>query len=448
VGRLTVRARLALLCVGTALAAGVHAQVGWATPADMVAELNAKREANGIPAGITLRDDWTQACKQHTEYMSLNSGQTHNEEPGKPGYTPEGAWAGRNSVLGGPFEEAPFHLIQLLAPQLAEMGVYGSCLTTWPGYTRPAPPIPVIYTYPGDGTRIYYKMRASEDPAPGQFLGLNPFDYTGPHIYVLPFGVGTGRITAASLTGPAGPVKVGWVDSSTPNLGGSYLSMGGIVIPAKPLRPKTTYRASVTFVSDKGESLKHDWSFQTFKRDPDFWIRPQSTINVHSKSPAPVTLTVSRLPSGRVLARRKVHSNQPWNPKLGGRVRVCAVQPANDDYEGAQECDDETWAKVTPDVRVAWGGASVALTVGKAARGRPVVVRFTRHECPPDYCKWGHGKGTSTVRRTVKLATRTVIPYPRKMSPYEILDISIKVAGFTRGGVPYGDYTNGRTYFR
>src|SRR5262249_55243813 len=155
---------------------------------------------------------------------------THYEDPNAPGYTPEGAWAGRNSVLASgaswdgdnPFENAPLHLDQLLGPRLSEMRADDSggwvCATTWPGMTRSAPPGPVVYTYPGDGaSSVPYTQTAHESPfVPGDFVGLPQGTTTGPHLYVLadgPSGSTQAHITGASLSGPDGPVEVRWVDN-------------------------------------------------------------------------------------------------------------------------------------------------------------------------------------------------------------------------------------------
>src|SRR5437764_4336928 len=99
--------------------------------------------------------------------MALNRSLTHFETPGQPGYTSGGDYAGRNSVLaqgadwsvGDPYEAAPLHLDQLLAPRLRVLGsadVDGfSCTTTFPGWTRPDPRALTVYSYPGAGGSIY-----------------------------------------------------------------------------------------------------------------------------------------------------------------------------------------------------------------------------------------------------------------------------------------------------
>ena len=116
-----------------------------ATAERAIALLNAQRAANGLPAGIVEDPTLTADCAAHDRYMALNHVLTHFEQPGDPGYSDGGAYAGRNSVLArganwsesNPYETAPLHLDQLLAPRLRALGSADldgySCTTTFPG---------------------------------------------------------------------------------------------------------------------------------------------------------------------------------------------------------------------------------------------------------------------------------------------------------------------------
>lgn len=256
-----------------------------ATPAAIIASLNAQRSASWLPAGITQRPSWSRACNLHDRYEHLNGDVlTHVEQRGRPGYTSEGAFAARNSVLANvptawdlfdPFESAPLHLDQLLGPGLSVVGaddsIYSeggetlhlSCVTTFPGYLRRAPRSPRIYTYPGNGARIYPAEVAFELPiTPGQAAGLPPSARTGPYIYVFAFGRGvrSARILRASVTGPAGRVAIKTVDDGNRRIG-AYLNPGGIVIPTAPLVAGDRYSASVTLRVGRA-TYRHDWSFR------------------------------------------------------------------------------------------------------------------------------------------------------------------------------------------
>jgi hypothetical protein len=201
----------------------------------------------------------------------------HNEDPRNPAYSAGGNWAAQNSVLAmgsgspaaDPFANAPIHLIQLMSPDLRQAGVEAAsgyvCVTTWPGYRSSTWPRPTVFSIPGAGVaRVPYAEKASELPlVPGTAVGLPQGARTGFYIMVYAEGVADPwhlHITGASLTGPGGPVALRTVDRTTPAVGG-YLPPGsGFLIPVAPLRPATTYAASVTF--GHGQA-RRAWRFTT-----------------------------------------------------------------------------------------------------------------------------------------------------------------------------------------
>jgi hypothetical protein len=149
---------LALVC--TMLApAGAAAISG----PEIVQRLSQQREANGIPGGLIERPDWSADCAKHNYYGAQTGELRHSEDPSSPYYSPEGNWAAESSVLasgaswtqGNPWEQAPIHLIQMLAPQLSELGAAENdnhnCATTFVGYHRPEPTSLTAYSYPGNG---------------------------------------------------------------------------------------------------------------------------------------------------------------------------------------------------------------------------------------------------------------------------------------------------------
>ncbi len=272
---------VALLLLAAPAAADVPA-------GEAVGLLNAQRAANGIPAGLSERADWSSACAKHNDYQRANGGGlTHQENPANPGYTVEGAWAGQNSVLsqgdtwrtGNPWETAPIHLMQLLAPRLTQLGVDDRasyvCATTWPGYAATGSASPVVYSYPGDGaTRWRPSERASEGPfTPGDKVGLPQPTETGPYLYALVDGPGSffsvrnaTQLTAASLTGPQGPVEIRTVASDHPEVG-PYLPAGAMLIPVSPLQAGARYTASASFTVG-GAAVSRTWSFTTAGPQP------------------------------------------------------------------------------------------------------------------------------------------------------------------------------------
>lgn len=273
--------RLLTLVILVVLAPAAAADV---SGPEIVGFLNAQRDAHGIPAGIAEDAGLSDGCAKHNHYMALN-GITHTEQEDAPGYTPEGAQAGATSVLyqgdhwtgeRNPFETAPIHLHQLLAPRIDTMGAFESegygCATTQASQNRPAPAGDVTYTYPRDGAAGWRTSEvASEGPyTPGEKLGLPAGTETGPYLYVLFDGPDLtpgqpATQASATLTGPDGPVDVLVADNETDGLEG-YLPTGAELIPRSPLAPGTTYTASVS-ATVAGRGFSHTWSFTTGARE-------------------------------------------------------------------------------------------------------------------------------------------------------------------------------------
>jgi hypothetical protein len=253
-----------------------------ATAAQAIANLNAQRTTNGIPAGITETPSASADCAEHNNYERMNGGVlTHTETMSAPGYTTGGAEAGSTSVLAGdsnwntanPWESAPIHLSQLLDPYLQSMGVDDSngfvCATTLPpeaGF-RIGPAQPTAYSYPGNGQKNWpTQEKAFEAPfTPGDLVGLPQPRVTGPYLFFLfagPWGGFSATVTlsSASLTGPSGPVAIKTADGGTStgsgglNLG-AYIGSTAMVIPVSPLAAGATYTAKATGTASEGGSF-------------------------------------------------------------------------------------------------------------------------------------------------------------------------------------------------
>jgi hypothetical protein len=252
----------------------------------LVAFLNAQRAAHGIPAGIAEDPALSDGCTKHNRYGAANGMLVHGEDPASPAYTPEGDAAARTAVLyrgqswaagDSPFEFAPIHLHQLLAPYLDRAGAdetagYG-CITTLASVARPSLVVDTLFTYPGDGTRDW---RASEtvrgDPStPAPTVGIPAGTRTGPTLYVMASGPGLrwgspSHVVSASLTGPGGPVQVVTFDRSSPEIG-AYLPTGAQLLPRAPLQPAATYTAAIVLqvTGDDGvpRDISRTWSFTT-----------------------------------------------------------------------------------------------------------------------------------------------------------------------------------------
>jgi hypothetical protein len=260
--------------------------------------LNQERRRWGLPAAVGLEGDWSQACAAHDAYIGANPNpiaegvSPHTELPGRPGYSPGGRWAAGQSVLvlgrlqweaeDNPWENAPYHLSQLLDPDIAQMGIDDSeavCATTWPGVRPPTLPVGTVLTYPGDGTTgLPPAENAAEWPSvPGAVVGIPEGTIAGRELFVYEeqppfvgqcFGFcygGAPTLASASLIGPAGPIEVRSVDGSN----GSGAS--AILIPVKPLAPFSAYTATVTLAASilpVVPEVTHQWTFTTGAPNP------------------------------------------------------------------------------------------------------------------------------------------------------------------------------------
>jgi|GEM_PF-2588769 len=252
------------------------------TGAEIVHLLSLQREANGIPGGLRERTDWSAGCAQHNYYEEQTGEFGHEENPGSPYYSEEGDWAAHNSVIaygsswsaGNPWEDAPIHLLQMLAPQMSETGAaesYGrNCLTTWPGYKRPSPATPTAYSYPGDGvTGVVPVEYAVESPfIPGDFVGLPEGTATGRYLLAYLSGAfsyaeATKVTAAATLTGPEGSVELRTIDSTSSDIGAYMPPPSAFLIPVQPLQPLSSYQADVKWALAGAPLYEQHFSFIT-----------------------------------------------------------------------------------------------------------------------------------------------------------------------------------------
>jgi hypothetical protein len=248
---------------------------------EIVQRLSQQREANGIPGGLLERPDWSADCAKHNYYGAQTGELRHSEDPSSPYYSAEGNWAAENSVLasgsswnqGNPWEEAPIHLIQMLAPQLSEMGAAENdnhnCATTWPGYHRPEPVSLTAYSYPGNGVSgVVPTERAFESPSvPGDQVGLPQGTATGRYLLVYLAGVDPSDapdVTAtATLSTGGGAVDLRVVDSTNEEIGGYMPQPSAFLIPAQPLKPQTSYQADVMWSMEGALLFEQRFSFTT-----------------------------------------------------------------------------------------------------------------------------------------------------------------------------------------
>lgn len=352
------------LALAAVLAAPGSASAASLSGAAAVAALNAQRAANGLPADLVARSDWTAACAAHVRYLERNGGLGGPEDPRRRGYSKQGEWAAVNSALAhdswtaghDPWAQMPTQAMQLLSPLLTQLGASSSrhyvCATTRPGYLRAAPSRPALYPYPGDGaTAVAYAQWYYGFPfTPGDYVGLPAGFTTGPNLFVMADVAGDATITDAGLAGPGGAVAIRTVDNTTARVGDA-LPPGGVIIPVDPLEPGRTYTAAAT-VAIGGATLSRTWSFRTALADPQTQVfvssgalvdagAPggirQGDVAVRTSSPAPVTVTVSAI--GQTIGEHRFASGDSWTPpQTPGRYVACAHQDATDRYAAYDRC--------------------------------------------------------------------------------------------------------------
>lgn len=293
----------AVVAMCTITATGAHAAGGDLTSAQIVAALDSQRAASGIPP---VREDASLAagCAAYDEYVVRNGLQVadqHFENPSLPGYTVAGDRAARTSVLGyepavaldsllygepfhgfgwaygDPWDDAAFHLFQLMNPALEVSGgdertatladgetVRLECLSTYAGPFRKPPRRLHAYFYPGPGSEVATPEQNLESAS---VLGIAPGADGPPTIFAYFFGgdparlrISSQRLTiggaprpfaaayAGGLSGPALAARESASGPSNPSAG--FYSK----IPAEAVRStdESEERAMREYIRDRG----------------------------------------------------------------------------------------------------------------------------------------------------------------------------------------------------
>jgi hypothetical protein len=248
-----------------------------ATDADWLTTVNYFREMSGLSA-VTEDATMSAGAYQHSCYM-LNNGISHDEIPGKPGYTVEGDAAGNNgnvavsSAFGAPARShlelwmtGPFHAIGVLRPNLQTVG-FGKCDSQTTSPWRSGATLDVLrglgaetpqtqpILFPGDGMTTSLNRFVVESPDPLAFCG-----WTGsaglPLIAMMPEAVTSG--VSVTLSGPNGPLEMCALSQLNTSGVAQQILQGDnavIAIPRVPLVPGT-YTSTVTT-----QARTVSWSF-------------------------------------------------------------------------------------------------------------------------------------------------------------------------------------------
>ena len=222
-------------------------------------------------------------CDKHADYMKLNRiidkdsavANPHMEDPGKPGYTAEGAAAGRGSnifkgvgelrkAIGG-WYTTPFHGSNMLIASTEKFGVTTKNNVSMM-YLNPMPGFGEPYAHPPDGavdtptTLGNGEGGENPNPVPGTDGGLG----CGFPVVVRLNGKYSDIESGEMVDGAGRPVKGTWSSPSKPANPTAPIAAENFgcvfFIPSRPLNGRTTYRVTIKF---PGGDKPMTWSFTT-----------------------------------------------------------------------------------------------------------------------------------------------------------------------------------------
>ncbi len=283
--------RLIPTILATSFVAATLTTIGIAAPAAAVADddwlgiVNTYRAMSGLdPVGAD--GTWSAQAQAHSCYMLLN-GISHDETPGRAGYTAGGDTAGNSGNVAVSssvnasarnhidlWMTGPFHAIGILRHNLRSSG-FGLCAnadtpTPWhsagtldvirgiDGTPRPATPI----LFPGDGAVTPLHSFITESPNPLTMCGWSGSAGL-PLIAMFPNEV---NAASATLTGPSGPIETCVLSQGNVSDGTARAILGGdnavVVVPRTPLADGS-YNAAVQ--SDGGAV---SWTFTVDRNAP------------------------------------------------------------------------------------------------------------------------------------------------------------------------------------
>ncbi len=246
----------------------------------ILSQINAYRLAAGV-APAQVNQALLTAAEGHVAYYDLNEGDPalagmglHQQQPGAPGFTGasfddraraagySGTAVTENAGFGGlefAIEWAMNtvnHRLPLIHPSALDMGFAESSESGFNivdvGMTLEAVTIPLPSVYPADGaTAVPRSWDGGEAPNPAPGIP-RPLGYPLTVAFALPQHV---EWTSFQLAGPnnqplaiSSPIK-SWMNAAA-------------IIPHQPLKPETTYTATVTATVD-GEPVTKTWRFTT-----------------------------------------------------------------------------------------------------------------------------------------------------------------------------------------
>ncbi len=219
---------------------------------------------------VSERDSLSADAELHSRYMVLNGTVTHDEIPGRAGYTAAGDASGSRSNVYGTtlwsmtdlaavdgWVTGPFHAVGFLTPTLVEVG-YGAYRDAGAGNIRMAATLDVwgaprdwdrsagtAYTWPGEGSVVPVRAHINEWPSPTTHCP----DHRGlPMLAFFEQPVDVGEVTFTTGGAPLAHCVFDGTDYSNPDanaqsLGRSILRSANavVVMPRNGLWPGEEY---------------------------------------------------------------------------------------------------------------------------------------------------------------------------------------------------------------
>jgi len=284
VGRLITTVSLA---IGAFVGVGATDTALAVSDQDWLGIVNTYRQMSGL-APVTANDTWSAEARAHSYYM-LQNGISHDEIPGRPGYTPGGDTAGNSgnvavssSISATPrnhidlWMTGPFHAIGILRHNLTSsgFGLYALDNTPTPwrsagtldvirgiDMSRPRPSNPIVF--PGNGATVPLNAFITEYPNPMTLCG-----WTGnaglPLIAMMPNDVTAANST---ITGPNGPIETCTLHKGNTGADATARAIldgdNAVVVMPRQVLADGTY--TVTVNSNGGNVT---WSFSVDKDGP------------------------------------------------------------------------------------------------------------------------------------------------------------------------------------
>jgi uncharacterized protein YkwD len=256
----------------------------------MLERLNRVRRQAELPP-VELDDDLSRGCRLHAKYLALNARHpkvlgmgAHDEHADLPGFTPEGARAGKASDIAmgdqDPIDALEgwmatlYHRVPLLEPKLSKVGFgcargdklgWVTVLDVANGRDKGLRPHPVFWPVDGQTDVPLEFPPGGETPNPilDDKSGRAGYPITAffPHQSPL-------FKAQATLEDAKGQRVECWFSSpdapANPKIDKSFQGTTICLIPKEPLRPSGTYRVSLTG-EQLGAAWRKSWTFTTAK---------------------------------------------------------------------------------------------------------------------------------------------------------------------------------------